>query len=157
MADAQQTTGTESVAHESELKRKHEWVTLTEKGTYRCWDKAYMVLSGNTMTCYRERKKRRDHIHYEPILSLANATCAKALDYTKRPYVFRLRLASGSEFLFQATDEAEMESWIAKIGLVTEAKPSAAEMKESTKKLHQNEGFMKQDNVTDYSPPPYQP
>jgi hypothetical protein len=43
-------------------------------------------------------------IHHEGPLELQGARCEVAADYNKRPFVFRLHLARGSEFLFQAKD-----------------------------------------------------
>ena len=37
-------------------------------------------------------------------MDLQGASCEVASDYSKRPYVFRLKLHSGSEYLFQAKD-----------------------------------------------------
>lgn len=44
-------------------------------------------------------------IHHEPAMDLAGAECEYAKDYNKRPHVFRVRLASGAEFLFMAKDQ----------------------------------------------------
>lgn len=131
------------------LTRKHEWKNDEEKATNRSWDKIYVVVYGNTLTCYKDKKKQ-DRIHHDPILSLASANCGKATDYTKRPHVFRIKLATGGEFLFQAKDEAEMETWISQIGLVTGTEPVSAsgrsqtlpaKMEGSTDKEHKKKGF----------------
>ena len=45
------------------------------------------------------------YFHNEQPLDLNGATCAAATDYTKRPNVFRLKMASGGEWLFQCRDE----------------------------------------------------
>ncbi|XP_033733750.1 spectrin beta chain-like [Pecten maximus] len=115
----------ETVHHEGLLTRKHEWVNDEEKATNRSWDKVYVVLHGNTLSCYKDKKKQ-DRIHHEPVLSLASAACRKATDYTKRPNVFRVKLATGGEYLFHAKHEAEMETWISQIVLATGTEPASA-------------------------------
>ena len=44
-------------------------------------------------------------IHHETAMDLNGAECEPAVDYNKRPNVFRLRLASGGEYLFMAKDQ----------------------------------------------------
>ena len=44
-------------------------------------------------------------IRHEPALDLAGGECQPAADYTKRPHVFRLKLAVGAEYLFMAKDQ----------------------------------------------------
>ncbi|KAJ2951562.1 hypothetical protein O0L34_g13711 [Tuta absoluta] len=48
----------------------------------------------------------------EPALDLTGAVVEVAANYTKKKHVFRLRLASGAEFLFQAHDDPEMAQWL---------------------------------------------
>ena len=50
------------------------------------------------------------YFHNEQPLDLNGATCAGATDYTKRPHVFRLKMASGGEWLFQCRDDVSL--WI---------------------------------------------
>ena len=48
-------------------------------------------------------------------LTLHNATCQIATDYTKKKNVLRLTLSDGSEFLLMAASQNEMVEWLAKI------------------------------------------
>ncbi|XP_060077133.1 spectrin beta chain-like isoform X2 [Ylistrum balloti] len=146
---AQPSTSAEAVHHEGMLTRKHEWKNDEEKATNRSWDKVYVVLHGNTLSCYKDKKKQ-DRIHHEPVLSLASATCRKATDYTKRPNVFRIKLATGGEYLFHSKDEAEMETWISQVVLVTGTETAStsgrsqtmpARMEGSAEKEHKKKGF----------------
>ncbi|XP_033733756.1 spectrin beta chain-like isoform X4 [Pecten maximus] len=146
---AQPSTSAEAVHHEGLLTRKHEWKNDEEKATNRSWDKVYVVLHGNTLSCYKDKKKQ-DRIHHEPVLSLASAACRKATDYTKRPNVFRVKLATGGEYLFHAKDEPEMETWISQVVLVTGTEPASASgrsqtmparMEGSVEKEHKKKGF----------------
>lgn len=45
-------------------------------------------------------------------LKLHHAFATVAVDYRKRPHVFRLFLADRSQFLYQSSDSREMNSWI---------------------------------------------
>lgn len=46
---------------------------------------------------------------------MVGAVAAIPPDYTKRKNVFRLKLASGAEFLFEAKNADEMNTWIGRI------------------------------------------
>ena len=45
-------------------------------------------------------------------IEITPACAAVADDYTKKPAVFRLYSSTGSEYLFQAGDAADMMTWI---------------------------------------------
>lgn len=57
-------------------------------------------------------------------ITIFNATCEKAEDYTKRKNVFRLKCTDGSEFLFLAPHRQEMEDWVNKISFHAKLPPS---------------------------------
>ncbi|KAK3578499.1 hypothetical protein CHS0354_007749 [Potamilus streckersoni] len=108
---------TSAVVHEEgALSRKHEWDGHNKKASNRSWDKVYAVVHGSSLSCYKDQSKAKQdpsaRIHHESALDLAGAECEYAVDYTKKPYVFRLKLASGSEYLFHAKDQSEMDHWI---------------------------------------------
>lgn len=48
-------------------------------------------------------------------ISVYQAKCEVASDYTKRKYVFRVKPTDGSEFLFAADSRDMMEAWVRKI------------------------------------------
>jgi spectrin beta len=58
-----------------------------------------------------------------PII-IYKAKSEKAEDYTKKKHVFRLSGADGSEFLFLASTQSEMEDWINKINFHAELPPN---------------------------------
>ncbi|GFS19194.1 spectrin beta chain [Elysia marginata] len=109
----------ETVHEEGLLIRKCELQAGEKKKGNRSWDKLYIVLQGSSLSCYKDQKHAKtdptNRVHHEPAIELAGSTCQVASDYTKRQYVFRLMLSDGSGYLFQAKDEVEMESWIARI------------------------------------------
>lgn len=52
---------------------------------------------------------------------LKDVTVEVATNYTKKKHVFRLKLANGAEYLFQAKEDPEMEQWIEKVNSAVEA------------------------------------
>lgn len=57
-------------------------------------------------------------------ITIFNAICEKADDYTKKKNVFRLKCTDGSEFLFLAPSQEEMEDWVNKISFHAKLPPS---------------------------------
>lgn len=45
---------------------------------------------------------------YRPEIELSGTTALVATDYTKRPNVFRVKLANGGDYLFQTKDEVRI-------------------------------------------------
>ncbi|XP_076464437.1 spectrin beta chain-like isoform X2 [Babylonia areolata] len=138
---------------EGMLTRKHE-KEGEKKAPNRSWDKVYTVLDGPSMSCYKDQKHAKSdpntRIHHEGPMDLQGASCEVAADYNKRPYVFRLRLASGSEYLFQAKDGAERDTWIGRINSVTGGEGTSiptrsqtlpARTDDSGKEEHKKRGF----------------
>jgi spectrin beta len=89
------------------MNRKHEWESTTKKASHRSWEKGlFVVLKKSSVTVFKDQK------HYiqepgktyrgEPPADLKGAVAAVPPDYTKRKNVFRLKLANGAEFLFEA-------------------------------------------------------
>ncbi|KAK2182078.1 hypothetical protein NP493_368g02093 [Ridgeia piscesae] len=117
------------------LNRKHEWESTTKKASNRSWEKLYCVLldQQRSLVFYKDQKHARadpsGQQHHRPALELPGASATVATDYVKRPHVYRLKLASGGDYLFQCKDDEEMNSWISKLnGAVgAEASPSRAQ------------------------------
>uniref|UniRef100_A0A8C7F519 Spectrin beta chain n=1 Tax=Oncorhynchus kisutch TaxID=8019 RepID=A0A8C7F519_ONCKI len=51
-------------------------------------------------------------LHRKESKYLMGAVCDVATDYKKKKHVFKLRVADGNEYLFQAKEEEEMSTWI---------------------------------------------
>nr|XP_057921393.1 spectrin beta chain, non-erythrocytic 1-like isoform X1 [Doryrhamphus excisus] len=96
------------------LHRKHEWEGPNKKASNRSWHNVLCVISQQEMGFYKDSKAAAQGVvyHNEPRVSLKDATCDVASDYKKKKHVFKLRVADGNEFLFQAKDEEEMSTWI---------------------------------------------
>ncbi|KAH9284759.1 Spectrin beta chain [Echinococcus granulosus] len=82
----------------------------------RGWTSIYVTLMDGKLTFYRDRRTRREQVgetfHGEAPMELGGAIAVPALDYTKRPFVFRLRLFTGAEYLFQAVSAEVLQRWI---------------------------------------------
>ncbi|XP_076171630.1 spectrin beta chain isoform X4 [Ptiloglossa arizonensis] len=101
---------------EGVLQRKHEWESTTKKASNRSWHKVYMVVRGQSLYVYTDQKSYKaapdQPYKGETPLDLRGATITVANDYTKKKHVFRVKSQSGSDFLFQAKDDVEMNEWV---------------------------------------------
>ncbi|XP_069464336.1 spectrin beta chain, non-erythrocytic 1 isoform X2 [Ambystoma mexicanum] len=96
------------------LNRKHEWETHNKKASNRSWHNVYCVINNQEMGFYKDSKNAASGIpyHSEIPVSLKDGFCEIAIDYKKKKHVFKLKLLDGNEYLFQAKDDEEMNSWI---------------------------------------------
>ncbi|XP_067899089.1 PH and SEC7 domain-containing protein 2-like [Heterodontus francisci] len=88
----------------------------------RGWKKFYAVLKGTILYLQKdEYKLDRDlsEVDLKNAIRIHHALATKAVDYSKRPNVLKLKTADWRVFLFQAPSEEEMHSWILRINLVT--------------------------------------
>ncbi|XP_073195261.1 spectrin beta chain, non-erythrocytic 1 isoform X2 [Lepidochelys kempii] len=108
------TQETPSAQMEGFLHRKHEWETHNKKASNRSWHNVYCVINNQEMGFYKDSKAAASGIpyHSEIPISLKEAVCEIAVDYKKKKHVFKLRLTDGNEYLFQAKDDEEMNTWI---------------------------------------------
>ncbi|KAK5602793.1 Spectrin beta chain, non-erythrocytic 1, partial [Crenichthys baileyi] len=114
------------------LHRKHEWEGHNKKASNRSWHNVYCVINQREMGFYKDQKSASQGIpyHSEIPISLKDAVCEVAVDYKKKKHVFKLKITDGNEYLFQAKDDEEMNSWIstisaAVVGTKSEVTPSS--------------------------------
>ncbi|XP_069033280.1 spectrin beta chain, non-erythrocytic 1 isoform X1 [Embiotoca jacksoni] len=102
---------------EAFLHRKHEWEGHNKKASSRSWHNVYCVINQQEMGFYKDQKSASQGIpyHSEIPVSLRDAVCEVALDYKKKKHVFKLKITDGNEYLFQAKDDEEMNTWISAI------------------------------------------
>ncbi|MGH0172127.1 UNVERIFIED_CONTAM: hypothetical protein FKN15_000244 [Acipenser sinensis] len=83
------------------------------------WHNVYCVINNQEMGFYKDSKNASQGIpyHSEIPVSLKEAVCEVAIDYKKKKHVFKLRITDGNEYLFQAKDDEEMNTWIQAISL----------------------------------------
>ncbi|XP_028915128.1 spectrin beta chain, erythrocytic [Ornithorhynchus anatinus] len=112
------------VQMEGYLGRKHDLEGPNKKASNRSWSNLYCVLRHGELTFYKDAKNLALGMPYhgEGPLVLRHAICEVAADYKKKKHVFKLRLSSGSQWLFHGKDEEEMLSWLQGISAaITEA------------------------------------
>jgi spectrin beta len=118
------------------LVRKHEWESTTKKASNRSWDKVYVVLQNNLLLVYKDQKhcKQEPENYYrsETPSDLKGGSAEVATDYTKKKHVFRVKIATGGEFLFQAKDDEEMMMWLTRITAATSEGGSAGPSRAQT-------------------------
>ncbi|XP_054271663.1 spectrin alpha chain, non-erythrocytic 1 isoform X2 [Macrosteles quadrilineatus] len=106
------------------LERKHELQSGGKKAAVRSWKSFYTVLCGQLLCFFKDKD---DFVSSKAATSpviIFKAKCEKADDYVKRKHVFRLCCTDGSEFLFAASSEAEMEDWVNKVSFHAKLPPS---------------------------------
>ncbi|XP_054842544.1 spectrin beta chain, non-erythrocytic 1 isoform X2 [Eublepharis macularius] len=103
-----------SAQMEGFLHRKHEWESHSKKASNRSWHNVYCVINNQEMGFYKDAKAASSGIpyHSEIPVSLKEAICEIAVEYKKKKHVFKLRLTDGNEYLFQAKDDEDMNTWI---------------------------------------------
>ncbi|GAA6091674.1 spectrin beta chain, non-erythrocytic 1 isoform X1 [Tachysurus ichikawai] len=96
------------------LHRKHEYEGHNKKASNRSWHNVYCVINNQEMGFYKDNKNAGQGIpyHNEIPVSLKDAVCEVAVDYKKKKHVFKLRVTNGNEYLFQAKDDEEMNTWM---------------------------------------------
>lgn len=83
-----------------------------------------LVLCGQLLCFFKDQEDFYNSKAATPPINIYKAQCKKAEDYTKRKHVFRLCCEDGSEFLFLANNDTEMEEWINKIQFHAQLPPS---------------------------------
>ncbi|XP_057705252.1 spectrin beta chain, non-erythrocytic 1 isoform X1 [Corythoichthys intestinalis] len=99
------------------LHRKHEWEGHNKKASSRSWHHVFCVLNRQELGFYKDAKSAAQGTPYhgEIPVSLRDGDCQVALGYKKKKHVFKLKVTDGNEYLFQAKDDEEMNSWISAI------------------------------------------
>ncbi|XP_017164319.1 spectrin beta chain, non-erythrocytic 1-like, partial [Poecilia reticulata] len=102
---------------EAFLHRKHEWEGHNKKASNRSWHHVFCVINQRELGFYKDQRSAAQGVpyHSEIPVGLQEALCEVALDYKKKKHVFKLKLTDGNEYLFQAKDDEEMNSWISAI------------------------------------------
>ncbi|XP_043484059.1 spectrin alpha chain [Leptopilina heterotoma] len=105
------------------LERKHELQNGGKKAAVRSWKQYYTVLCGQLLCFFKDIEDFVLSKAATAPITIFNATCEKAEDYTKRKNVFRLKCTDNSEFLFLAPSRQEMEDWVNKISFHAKLPP----------------------------------
>lgn len=106
------------------LERKQELQSGGKKAPVRSWKNFYTVLCGQLLCFFKDAEDFVNSKAASSPVSILKARVAHAQDYTKRKYVFRLTCTDGSEYLFLANTDEEMNDWINKIAFHAQLPPS---------------------------------
>ncbi|XP_071530660.1 spectrin beta chain isoform X5 [Panulirus ornatus] len=121
---------------EGSLVRKHEWESTTKKASNRSWDKVYLVLRGNMLFFYKDRKSYQAapevYFRAEAPCDVSGGQASVADDYTKKKHVLRVKLVGGAEYLFQAKDDEELLVWVGALQAAASSEGSAGPSRSQT-------------------------
>ncbi|XP_062864868.1 spectrin beta chain, non-erythrocytic 1-like isoform X1 [Trichomycterus rosablanca] len=123
-----------AAAMEGFLNRKHEWEGHNKKASNRSWHNVFCVIKNLELGFYKDSKSAGQGVPYhgQVPISLTDSACEVALEYKKKKHVFKFRVSDGNEFLFQAKDADEMNSWIQAISCKTPSETSALSSRAQT-------------------------
>lgn len=132
---ANDETGLPPVDIQGFLERKHALISGGKKAQVRSWKNVYSVLCGQLLCFFKNKDDFIDSKAAMPPVVIYNAKCSVADDYTKRKHTFRISCADGSEYLFSATNDKEMEEWMNKISFHAKLEPSQQLLSYDTHKV----------------------
>ncbi|XP_061698735.1 spectrin beta chain, erythrocytic [Syngnathoides biaculeatus] len=103
----------QTVLREGVLGRKHDVGGSGKKASNRSWNNLYCVLRPGQLWAFKDPKScaHGATFHGEDPLALRDASWELLTNYKKKKHVAKLRLADGSEYLFQCKDEEELQHW----------------------------------------------
>ncbi|GFT05988.1 PH and SEC7 domain-containing protein 3 [Nephila pilipes] len=87
----------------------------------RSWKMLYATLRDLVLYLHKDEHGFKKNQLYESLhnsIRIHHAFAEKAVDYTKKQYVFRLHTADQAVYLFQTSDSKELDSWVDTINLV---------------------------------------
>lgn len=87
----------------------------------RSWKMFFLTLRDMVLYCFKDEKTVRTPGAFEDLNSairIHHGLAVRAMDYTKKQFVFRLYTADQAQFLFQTSDEKELLTWIDTINYV---------------------------------------
>ncbi|XP_017842227.1 spectrin beta chain, non-erythrocytic 5 isoform X2 [Drosophila busckii] len=106
------------------LERKHGLQSGGKKAPVRSWKQFHTVLCGQLVCFFKDENDFLQQKTANAPVNILGAKCERADDYTKKKYVFRLKLPDGSEFLFEAPSLDIMNDWVRKISFHASLPPN---------------------------------
>ncbi|XP_017956521.1 spectrin beta chain, non-erythrocytic 1 isoform X5 [Drosophila navojoa] len=106
------------------LERKHGLQSGGKKAPVRSWKQFHTVLCGQLVCFFKDENDFLQQKTATAPVNILGAKCERADDYTKKKYVFRLKLPDGSEFLFEAPSLDIMNDWVRKISFHASLPPN---------------------------------
>jgi len=83
----------------------------------RSWKMFYLTLRDLVLYCFKDEKSTSFESP-QAAIRIHHSLASIAGDYTKKQFVFRLRTADRAEYLFQTSDQKELETWVDTINTV---------------------------------------
>lgn len=87
----------------------------------RSWKMFYLSLRDLVLYCFKDEASAQLTASYESPMSairIHHSLASVAGDYTKKQFVFRLETCDRAEYLFQTSDQKELETWVDTINTV---------------------------------------
>nr|XP_036670450.1 spectrin beta chain, non-erythrocytic 5 isoform X4 [Drosophila suzukii] len=106
------------------LERKHGLQSGGKKAPVRSWKQFHTVLCGQLVCFFKDENDFLQQKTATAPVNILGAKCERAEDYTKKKYVFRLKLPDGSEFLFEAPSLEILNDWVRKISFHASLPPN---------------------------------
>jgi len=87
----------------------------------RSWKMFYLTLRDLVLFCFKDEKTAQNPASFESpqaAVRIHHSVATAAADYTKKQFVFRLKTCDRAEYLFQTSDQKELETWVETINTV---------------------------------------
>jgi len=87
----------------------------------RSWKMFHLTLRDLVLFCHKDEKMASHPSSFESpqsAMRLHHSLATAASDYSKKQFVFRLRTCDRAEYLFQTSDQKELETWVETINTV---------------------------------------
>jgi len=87
----------------------------------RSWKMFHLTLRDTVLYCHKDEKTAAHPASFESpqsAMRLHHSLATAASDYSKKQFVFRLRTCDRAEYLFQTSDQKELETWVETINTV---------------------------------------
>jgi len=94
------------------LARKHTMEGSHKKASQRTWKQYFVSLKDTDLNFHREEADFKNGVDPVQVFDIIDSRCEVASDYHKKKNVFRLKLASGKEYLLHAKAPDELSLWI---------------------------------------------
>ena len=77
----------------------------------------YLTLRDLVLYCFKDEKST-SYESPQAAIRIHHSLASIAGDYTKKQFVFRLRTSDRAEYLFQTSDQKELETWVETINTI---------------------------------------
>merc|ERR1719431_2135808 len=87
----------------------------------RSWKMFHLTLRDTVLYCHKDEKTAAHPASFESpqsAMRLHHSLATAASDYSKKQFVFRLRTCDRAEYLFQTSDQKELETWVETVNTV---------------------------------------